>query len=594
VARARYNYVAKLQAQAISEPAPPRRIGKYEVLGELGHGGMAVVYRARDTQLRRDVAIKVLHPHLASDPQSPQRFLREAQAAARLRHPHIVEVFDFAVESDRDSFMVSELLEGPTLRRFADEHPGMPAEVAAAIGIVLCQALACAHEQGVIHRDVKPDNILLAKGGVLKLTDFGIAHVADGGGMTVTGQVLGSPAHMAPEQIDGRRIDARADLFAAGTVLYVLAVGRLPFEAPNAHALLRKILEADYPDPLRAAPGIGHRLGAIVRKCLERDPEKRYASAKALENGLREFVAESGWKEPEKNLREYFEDPEKFTAGHRAKLLETLPDLGVKARKAGRLPDALGYFNRALAIDPANVKVLGLVRGISRRRRMERTLRAVGVIALTAAASALTVVGGVKWWAKTHPVEVAVTPRVEPETHGTPVVAGSATSPQQTAVVADASVGNGENSATTTTTTNAAAAAADAGSPTSPATSASSGTARTTTTSTRSTTARTTQANAHTTGSGDPTGTVTAVRTTRAVRLIISPQGVDYSIDGGARVQYGPDTIQVSLRPGPHTFHVEPHDPRCRPFEWTETIEPDPDPGHPSVRPVRKRLPPCV
>ncbi|MEI8257899.1 MAG: serine/threonine-protein kinase, partial [Deltaproteobacteria bacterium] len=179
-----------MQAQPISEP-PPRRIGKYEVLGELGHGGMAVVYRARDTQLLRDVAVKVLHPHLSSDPESRQRFLREAQAAARLRHPNIVEVFDFSVESDRESFMVSELLEGPTLRRFAELHPGMPAEIAAAVGIVLCSALTCAHGQGVIHRDVKPDNILLQTGGLLKLTDFGIAHVADGNGMTVTGQVLG-------------------------------------------------------------------------------------------------------------------------------------------------------------------------------------------------------------------------------------------------------------------------------------------------------------------------------------------------------------------------------------------------------------------
>jgi serine/threonine-protein kinase len=583
-----------LQAQAISEPAP-RRIGKYEVLGELGHGGMAVVYRARDTQLLRDVAIKVLHPHLANDPESRQRFLREAQAAARLRHPNIVEVFDFAVESDRESFMVSELLEGPTLRRFADQHPGMPAEVAAAIGIVLCQALGCAHEQGVIHRDVKPDNILLAKGGVLKLTDFGIAHVADGNGMTVTGQVLGSPAHMSPEQIDGRRIDARADLFAAGTVLYVLAVGRLPFDAPNAHALLRKILEADYPDPLRAAPAIGHRLAGIIRCCLERDPEKRYANAKALETALRDFVSECGWTEPEKSLRAYFDDPESFAPAHRAKLLESLPELGVKARKAGRLPDALGYFNRALAIDPANAKVLALVRGISRRRRMERTVRAVAVIALTASASAFAVVVGVKWWGRAHPVRVPAPPHLVPERNGAspanangPIVAvPTATTPVQP---------------TTAPTTTASASSADAGLEDRTTTGTSQTRARTARTAnagrSQSTTARTTQSNAHrafgTEASGGVAASSVASNAPRSVRLVINPPGVDYSIDGGDRVQYGPPgTIHIALRPGRHTFHVEPRSPDCRPIEWTETIEPDPNPAQPTEQRIVRRIPGC-
>lgn len=370
-----------------------RRIGKYEVLGELGQGGMAVVYRARHPQLQRDVAVKVLHPHLAGDPESRARFRREAMAAARLKHPNIVEVYDFADEDDRESFMVTELLEGPTLRRFAEQHPGMPAEVVAVIGMVLCDALECAHGQGVVHRDVKPDNILLQKGGVLKLTDFGIAHVADAYGMTVTGQVLGSPAHMAPEQIEGRHVDARADIFALGTVLYVLAVGRLPFDANNPHALLRKVLEADYPDPLRSAPAIGHRFAAIICRCLERDPDHRYPSASALREALRAFTAEAGWTDPAAQLARYLEAPEAFVDEHRVRLLQRLPELGAAARKAGSIPDALGYFNRALALDPTNPKVLAMVRGISRRRRMRRALGSVGIVVVAASVSGLGVVG---------------------------------------------------------------------------------------------------------------------------------------------------------------------------------------------------------
>ena len=535
------------------------------MLGELGHGGMAVVYRARDTHLLRDVAVKVLHPHLASDAESRQRFLREAQAAARLRHPNIVEVFDFSVETDRDSFMVSELLEGPTLRRFAELNPGMTAEVAAAIGIVLCAALKCAHEQGVIHRDVKPDNILLQTGGILKLTDFGIAHVADGNGMTVTGQVLGSPAHMAPEQIDGRRIDARADIFAAGTVLYSLAVGRLPFEAPNAHALLRKILESDYPDPLRAAPTIGHRFAAIVRRCLERDPDRRYASAEDLALALREFVAETGWSKPEKDLKRYFADPAALVTAQRTQLLEQLPELGVRARKAGRLPDALGYFNRALAIDPANAKVLALVRSISRRRRMRRTLMGAGVIALTAAASAGIVVFGVKQFG--HHETTRPTPP-SPIVHADP--------PPEPIHVPDAVVANPPIANNVAPSTDAAtsriADAAVAQAPDAATRAAATGTHTTTRTTPRTTSSSTAQNAAHSTP---------ATSTVREIHLRLGgSQGLQYSIDDGAMVQYGPAASRVfTLRTGTHHFRVVPNDAStCTEVTWSQEITAAPEP----------------
>lgn len=370
---------------------------------------MAVVYRARDPQLLREVAVKVLHPHLSSDVESRKRFLREAQSAARLRHPNIVEVFDFSVEEDRESFMVTELLDGPTLRKFAESRMPIPAEVVAAMGMVLCDALSCAHAQGVVHRDVKPDNILLHKGGLLKLTDFGIAHIADGNGMTVTGQILGSPAHMAPEQIDAGAIDARADLFSLGTVLYVLSIGRLPFEAPVAHALLRKILEADYTDPVRAEPTVGERFAAIVRRCMARQREDRYATAAELRNALGEFCAEVGWDEPAKKLTEYFADPEGFAEEHKRKLLEVLPERGRKARDAGRIPEAMAYFNRALALDPTNFKIVELVRSVARRRQRERMVRGAALVSATAMISAVAAVAVVR-------VVRARRPNVQPET----------------------------------------------------------------------------------------------------------------------------------------------------------------------------------
>ncbi len=364
---------------------------------------MAVVYRARDPQLLREVAVKVLHPHLSSDVESRQRFLREAQAAARLRHPNIVEVFDFSVEADRESFMVTELLDGPTLRRFADGRTPLPSEVVAAIGVVLCDALTCAHSMGVVHRDVKPDNILLHKGGVLKLTDFGIAHVADGSGMTVTGQILGSPAHMAPEQIDGGAVDARTDLFSLGTVLYALSVGRLPFDAPVAHALLRKILEADYTDPVRAEPKVGDRFAAIVRRCMARMPDDRYVDAKALRVALCEFCLDAGWDDPVKKLEQFFADPDRFVEAHNAALIELLPAKGKSARDAKKIPEAMGYFNRALALDPSNVKVIELVRSVAKRRQRERLARAAALVTVSALVSAAVVVLAVRSYKRRPP-----------------------------------------------------------------------------------------------------------------------------------------------------------------------------------------------
>lgn len=389
----------------------PRRIGRYDVLGELGHGGMAVVYRARDPQLEREVAVKVLHPHLSRDEESRARFAREARAAARLRHPNIVEVYEFSEESDAQSFMVTELLSGPTLRRFIEAHPEPPAEVVAAIGWVLCDALECAHRQGVVHRDVKPDNLML-QGAVLKLTDFGIAHVADMREMTATGQVLGSPAHMAPEQIEGTRVDARTDVFATGTVLYSLACGRLPFDGPNAHSLLRKILDGEFADPLRVAPRVGHRFAAILRQAMARVPADRFESARALQKSLEGFLAEvDGGALPEVMLKGYFSDPEGATARLRQTLLAQLPRLGEAAQAQGALPEAMGYFNRALSLDPGNTKVLGLLRRAARKRALMRQLRAAGLIAGAALATAAVGLAVVR---ARPPVRPEIAPLAEP------------------------------------------------------------------------------------------------------------------------------------------------------------------------------------
>ncbi len=200
------------------------QLAKYEVLEELGHGGMATVYRARDRRLGREVAVKVIHPHLRDSQEVVSRFNAEAKAVAKLRHPNIVDVYDVSEPDEADQYLVVALVRGTTLRKLLQERGAMPPEVAAAVGLELLAALAHANSNGVVHRDVKPENVLVERRPsssspatderapepsgprvAVRLTDFGIAKLLDAQGVTSTGQVLGSPAHMAPEQIEGGR-----------------------------------------------------------------------------------------------------------------------------------------------------------------------------------------------------------------------------------------------------------------------------------------------------------------------------------------------------------------------------------------------------
>ena len=348
------------------------RLGKYEIIGEIGHGGMATVYRARDTKLNRLVALKVMHPHLQGAKEARARFAREAVTIARLRHPNILEIYDYSGEDSESSYIAAELLTGPTLKQLVEEHADIPAEVAACMTILVARALGAAHAEGVIHRDVKPENVMLHEARDVKLTDFGIAQLVDTQGMTTTGQVLGSPGHMAPEQIEGRECDVRSDLFSLGTVLYLLATGELPFQGKNPHQVLKQIAEGQYRDPLRIKPQIGGRLRAIIVRCLMVDPAERYASARELEDDLQRFVAECGIDEPSEFIADYLRGTGAFTANFRQRIIQAEAALGERAMKSGDLPKAMDAFNRVLSYDEQNERVLGAVRRLGRRSRLRK------------------------------------------------------------------------------------------------------------------------------------------------------------------------------------------------------------------------------
>jgi eukaryotic-like serine/threonine-protein kinase len=366
-----------------------RSLEKYEILEEVGHGGMAVVYRGIDINLNREVAVKVLHAHLAEDEESRQRFQREAHAVAKLRHDNIIEIYDYSgIESD-ESFIVTEFIHGRTLKEFLSRHPISHPEIAAMIIVEVCNALAHAHSLGIIHRDVKPENIMIRDDGRVKLTDFGIAQVIDVQRLTVTGQLLGSPAYMAPELVEGKRLDYRADVYSAGILLYQLATSELPFKGKNPHEVLKRISEGRYMDPEVANPTVGSKLSRVIRKALAHDPDNRYRDIAALRVELFDFLGDVGIKDPRDELRAYFASPAEFSRGLQERVVTALTERGKAALQSRRTPQALEFFNRVLCADPANREVSALLEQISRRRRIGRILAVFLLLAVLGGATAL-------------------------------------------------------------------------------------------------------------------------------------------------------------------------------------------------------------
>ncbi len=264
----------------------PARIGRYEVLAELGRGGMGAVYKARDPVLDRLVAVKRLSAEVLAEPGMRERFLREARSAARLQHPNIVTVHEFG-EADGVPFIAMELLEGDNLADAVDA--GRLPDLASRLGVVvqLCDALHYAHGHGVIHRDVKPSNVAILPSGAVKIVDFGIAFLEGGTLATRTGMLLGTPAYMAPEQFTGGTVDARVDMWSLGVILYELVAGRRPFEGDTVLALIYQIVHQPPPPLVELAPGTPARLVAAVARALEKDPRRRFPDLEAMGRELR-------------------------------------------------------------------------------------------------------------------------------------------------------------------------------------------------------------------------------------------------------------------------------------------------------------------
>lgn len=270
-------------SQGLEDLRPGAAFGPYQVIADIGQGGMGRVLRARHTTLQRDVALKVLAPQIAHDTYFAERFLKEARAAARINHPNIVQVYDFGEVGGR-LYLAMEFVEGRTLGAILRERGPFGEAEAMNIGAQVCAALHVAHEAGLVHRDLKPENLMLTTLGVVKIVDLGLARMSDDdGSRTTTGFSAGTPHYMPPEQIEAKRdIDGRADIYSLAATLFHLATGRFPFPEASAAVIMSRHLNEDVPDARTVAPNLSTRFSSALAKALVRRREDRTPNALAF------------------------------------------------------------------------------------------------------------------------------------------------------------------------------------------------------------------------------------------------------------------------------------------------------------------------
>ena len=334
------------------------RFGRYEILGKLGEGAMGVVYRALDHGLGRIVALKMLSAELGVDDELQRRFAREAEAIGRLSHPNIVAVYDLG-EADGHLYMAMELLEGDDLRTLLERQLDLPLADRVRILAQICDGLGYAHSRGVVHRDVKPANIMVTTGGKVKVLDFGLARVATRETITRAGIILGTPDYMSPEQATGKPLDQRTDIFSAGAVFYEFLCREKPFRGKTLHSVLYQII-SEQPDPiLTLNPELPARLAAVIHRMLEKDPDARYPTLDDVGNELRK-IHDALRRSRSRSALPPSGDGPLLTDDGRARVREHL-GRGRGHFQAGQWAKAAAELGEVLALDPESGEAVELL-----------------------------------------------------------------------------------------------------------------------------------------------------------------------------------------------------------------------------------------
>lgn len=313
---------------------------RYEIIEEVGVGGMAKVYKALDTVLNRYVAVKVLKNEYMEDQDFLRKFAMEAQSAASLTHANIVSVFDVGssyVDGRKYNYIVMEYVDGKTLKDIIDEKQILPIEDIVNYGVQIASALECAHKNGIIHRDIKPHNMLIDKSNNLKATDFGIARISSSATLTYTSTVLGTIHYISPEQAKGKFIDEKSDIYSLGVVLYQMATGEVPFDAPNAVGIALKHIQDPLVPPINLRHDLPQGLNDIIVKAMAKDPNDRFKSATELKEMLRNYQNYSSdlYQKTTKNpvIKENDEQPEVKEAVYKTPKQSSTKDNKNKSKK---------------------------------------------------------------------------------------------------------------------------------------------------------------------------------------------------------------------------------------------------------------------
>lgn len=297
--------------------------GRYQLLEVVGQGGMATVYKAKDLTLNRTVAVKILNPELTHEEEFIQRFIWEAKATGRLSHENIVSVYDIKNEN-QTYFMVMEFVDGITLKELIQREGKLPVEKVISIGIQICDALAHAHQQGIIHRDIKPQNIICTTDQQYRITDFGISRfIKDSSKLTKTGNVVGSVYYFSPEQAQGKSVDITSDLYSFGVVLYEMVTGQPPYDAPEKVAIALKHIHDEIPNPKELNPDLPEALAQLIKKAMAKQPQDRFRSAIEMKKELEQIKASLQSTQPTTTVSTpKTPTPEKTqTTHHRAKII---------------------------------------------------------------------------------------------------------------------------------------------------------------------------------------------------------------------------------------------------------------------------------
>lgn len=334
-----------------------RKIRNFEIKELIATGGMAAIYKAIQISLDRIVAIKILHGHLAQDKDFIVRFEREAKAAANLQHENIVNIIDFG-RDEEVYFIAMEYVDGKSLKEILNLVKFVPQEIALTIAMEISKGLDYAHKKGIVHRDVKPANILIGYDGTVKIADFGLAQAQDLTSITVTGSIVGTPAYMSPEQAAGKKVDIRSDIFSLGVVIYEMITGIKPFRGDNYSSVIHEILTITPPKPIEANPLVAKEISSIIERMLEKDPDKRYQQCDDVVSEISNYLRKNRIEFQRKEIGDFIVAPTQNFQSLLQKRKERHYERAIYFMNLGyeKIDDAIGEFEKVLILDPDDSK----------------------------------------------------------------------------------------------------------------------------------------------------------------------------------------------------------------------------------------------